>query len=120
MINIKLTDILETGTQYTKKAIAIESLFIFIIFQIIPFNFNNIPVLFVLLDKIIYFNSILSDSNIVSINLINSIVDNYFFSFCCPATTLIIYNCFYYIFISHRFSNAGGWHRQVDWSDLTI
>ena len=83
MINIKLTDILETGTQYTKNlplAIAIGSLFIFIIFQIIPFNFNNVPALSVLLDKITYFNSILSDSNIVSINLINSIVNNYFFS----------------------------------------
>jgi NADH-ubiquinone oxidoreductase chain 6 len=83
MINIKLTDILETGTQYTKNlplAIAIGSLFIFIIFQIIPFNFNNVPALSVLLDKITYINSILSDSNIVSINLINSIVNNYFFS----------------------------------------
>jgi len=83
MINIKLTDILETGTQYTKNlplAIAIGSLFIFIIFKIIPFNFNNVPALSVLLDKITYFNSILSDSNIVSINLINSIVNNYFFS----------------------------------------
>ena len=83
MINIKITDILETGTQYTKNlplAIAIGSLFIFIIFQIIPFNFNNVPALSVLLDKITYFNSILSDSNIVSINLINSIVNNYFFS----------------------------------------
>lgn len=83
MINIKLTDILETGTQYTKNlplAIAIGSLFIFIIFQVIPFNFNNVPALSVLLDKITYFNSIFSDSNIVSINLINSIVNNYFFS----------------------------------------
>jgi len=83
MINIKLTDILETGTQYTKNlplAIAIGSLFIFIIFQIIPNNYNNVPTLSVLLDKITFFNSILSDSNVVSINLINSIVNNYFFS----------------------------------------
>lgn len=83
MINIKLTDILETGTQYTKNlplAIAIGSLFIFIIFQIIPNNNNNVPALQVLLDFCTYFNSILSDSNIVSINLINSIVNNYFFS----------------------------------------
>ena len=83
MINIKLTDILETGTQYTKNlplAIAIGSLFIFIFFQIIPFNFNNVPALSVLLDKITYFNSIFSESKIVSINLINSIVNNYFFS----------------------------------------
>ena len=83
MINIKLTDILETGNQYTKNlplAIAIGSLFIFIIFTIIPFNFNNVPALSVLLDNITYLNSILSDSKIVSINLINSIVNNYFFS----------------------------------------
>nr|QCI56444.1 NADH dehydrogenase subunit 6 [Hypsizygus marmoreus] len=83
MINIKLTDILETGNQYTKNlplAIAIGSLFIFIIFTIIPFNFNNVPALSVLLDKITYLNSILSDSKIVSINLINSIVNNYFLS----------------------------------------
>jgi NADH-ubiquinone oxidoreductase chain 6 len=81
MINIKLTDILETGTQYTKNlplAIAIVSLFIFIIFTIIPFNFNNVPALSILLDKITYLNSILSSSNSVSINLINSIVNNYF------------------------------------------
>ena len=79
MINIKLTDILETGSQYTKNlplALAIGSLFIFIIFTIIPFNFNNVPALSVLLDKITYFNSVLSDSNIVNINLINSIVNN--------------------------------------------
>lgn len=83
MINIKLTDILETGNQYTKNlplAIAIGSLFIFIIFTIIPFNFNNVPALSVLLDKITLLNSILSNSKIVSINLINSIVNNYFLS----------------------------------------
>uniref|UniRef100_UPI00315C6210 NADH dehydrogenase subunit 6 n=1 Tax=Infundibulicybe hongyinpan TaxID=2486348 RepID=UPI00315C6210 len=83
MINIKLTDILETGNQYTKNlplAIAIGSLFIFIIFTLIPFNFNNVPALSVLLDNITFLNSILSDSNIVSINLINSIVNNYLLS----------------------------------------
>jgi len=81
MINIKLTDILETGTQYTKNlplAISIVSLFIFIIFTIIPFNFNNVPALSILLDKMTYLNSILSNSNAVSINLINSIVNNNF------------------------------------------
>jgi NADH-ubiquinone oxidoreductase chain 6 len=79
MINIKLTDILETGSQYTKNlplAIAIGSLFIFIIFTIIPFNFNNVPALSVLLDNITILNSILSNSKIQSINLINFIVNN--------------------------------------------
>jgi NADH-ubiquinone oxidoreductase chain 6 len=46
MINIKLTDILETGNQYTKNlpiAIIIGSLFLFIIFQVIPLNLYNVP-----------------------------------------------------------------------------
>ena len=45
MINIKLTDILETGSQYTKNlplALFIGSLFIYEIFTIIPFSFNNV------------------------------------------------------------------------------
>lgn len=66
MINIKLTDILETGSQYTKTlplALAVGSLFIFIIFSIIKFNFNNVPVLSVFLDKITFFNGMLSDFN---------------------------------------------------------
>jgi NADH-ubiquinone oxidoreductase chain 6 len=66
MINIKLTDILETGSQYTKNlplAIAIGSLFIFIIFSIIPFNFNNVPAISVFLDKITYLNTLLSNSS---------------------------------------------------------
>jgi NADH-ubiquinone oxidoreductase chain 6 len=83
MINIKLTDILETGSQYTKNlplAIAIGSLFIYIIFTIIPFNFNNVPALSVLLDNITILNSILSNSKIQSINLINFIVNNNLFT----------------------------------------
>ena len=83
MINIKLTDILETGNQYTKNlplAIAIGSLFIFIIFTILPFNFNNIPALSLLLNNLTYLNSIFSDSKLISINLINSVVNNSFLS----------------------------------------
>jgi NADH-ubiquinone oxidoreductase chain 6 len=45
MINIKLTDVLETGNNYTKNlplAINIVILFIFILFTILPLSFNNI------------------------------------------------------------------------------
>jgi NADH-ubiquinone oxidoreductase chain 6 len=45
MINIKLTDILETGYNYTKNlplAIFIVTLFIFIFSSILPYSFNNI------------------------------------------------------------------------------
>ena len=45
MINIKLTDILETGSQYTKNlplALSIGLLFIYEIYTIIPFSFKNV------------------------------------------------------------------------------
>jgi len=93
MINIKLTDILETGSQYTKNlplAIAIGSLFIFIIFSIIPYNFNNVPAISFFLDKITYLNTFLTAAKaedavalsqqqlegLVSIDLINSVITN--------------------------------------------
>ena len=49
MINIKLTDILDTGYNYTKNlplAILIVTLFIFLIFQTLPFSFSNIALPF--------------------------------------------------------------------------
>jgi NADH-ubiquinone oxidoreductase chain 6 len=45
MINIKLTEIIETGTQYTKTlplGLLIVSFFIFIFFSIIPYIFNHL------------------------------------------------------------------------------
>ena len=48
MINIKLTYILEEGSQFTKNiplAIVIGSLFIYEIISILPFTFNNVPAL---------------------------------------------------------------------------
>ena len=86
MINIKLTDILETGSQYTKTlplALAVGYLFIFIIFSIIKFNFNNVPFLSIFLDKITSFNLLFSaeqSSTIIKIDLINSIVNNFYYS----------------------------------------
>lgn len=86
MINIKLTDILETGSQYTKTlplALAVGYLFIFIIFSIIKFNFNNVPLLSIFLDKITSLNGLFSaehSSTIIKIDLINSIVNNFYYS----------------------------------------
>jgi NADH-ubiquinone oxidoreductase chain 6 len=57
MLNIKLTDILETGSRYTKNlplALAIGSLFIYEIYTILPFSFNNVSN--TLLDLLIKFN----------------------------------------------------------------
>ncbi len=70
MINIKLTDILETGSQYTKNlplAIAIGSLFIYEIFTIMPFSFNNVSSLNALLEVLTSLNGLLLNSDTSSI-----------------------------------------------------
>ena len=57
MINIKLTDILDAGSQYTKNlplALAIGSLFIYELYTIIPFSINNVSN--TILDLLIKFN----------------------------------------------------------------
>jgi len=85
LINIKLTDILETGSQYTKNlplAISIGSLFIFIIFSVIPYNYNNVPAISIsiFLDKLTSLNAILSlgdsNNNLISFDIVNTILTN--------------------------------------------
>nr|YP_009652955.1 NADH dehydrogenase subunit 6 [Taiwanofungus camphoratus]QCG69993.1 NADH dehydrogenase subunit 6 [Taiwanofungus camphoratus]UKQ56122.1 NADH dehydrogenase subunit 6 [Taiwanofungus camphoratus]WRO45196.1 NADH dehydrogenase subunit 6 [Taiwanofungus sp. YW-2023a] len=74
MINIKLTDILETGSQYTKTiplALAIGSLFIYEIFTIIPFSFNNVSVISYLLNFITSLNGLILNSEISNIDYVN-------------------------------------------------
>src|ERR1700759_1681341 len=61
MINIKLTDILETGTQYTKNlplGLGIASLFIYEFFTIMPFTFNNANIISSILDVLTNLNSL--------------------------------------------------------------
>jgi NADH-ubiquinone oxidoreductase chain 6 len=61
MINIKLTDILETGSQYTKNiplALAMGSLFIYELYNILPFTFNNISALSYFLEILNNLNSL--------------------------------------------------------------
>src|SRR6266436_9564052 len=55
MINIKLTDIIDTGKQYTKNlplAFVVGSLFLFEMFNILPFSFNNLSGLNLIFDTI--------------------------------------------------------------------
>ena len=83
MINIKLTDILEAGNQYTKNiplAFAIGSLFIYEIYSIIPFSINNISITSNLLNLIINLNGLLlgnklSLDNAISIAMSPNIAD---------------------------------------------
>ena len=76
MINIKLTDILETGLQYTKNlplAVAVASLFIYELFTIMPFTFNNISGISALLDLFTLLNEILLSSNLTTSNIVYTV-----------------------------------------------
>jgi NADH-ubiquinone oxidoreductase chain 6 len=73
MINIKLTDILETGSQYTKNlplALSIGSLFIYEIFTIMPFSFNNVSSLSNLLGMLTNMNALLLNNDISSLTTV--------------------------------------------------
>ena len=70
MINIKLTDILETGSQYTKNiplALLIGSLFIYEIFNILPFTYNNVSGLSTLFNFITSLNGLLINYDLLSL-----------------------------------------------------
>jgi NADH-ubiquinone oxidoreductase chain 6 len=78
MINIKLTDILETGSQYTKNlplAAAITSLFIYELFTIMPFTFNNVSGITVLLESLTNLNELLLNSKTYSLNTVFSAIN---------------------------------------------
>ena len=80
MINIKLTDILETGSQYTKNlplALSVGSLFLYEIFTIMPFSFNNVSAISALLDILtnlngLFLNSEVSTAALRSTNIIHT------------------------------------------------
>ena len=70
MINIKLTDILETGVEYSKNlplAISIVFLSILIFYNILQYNLNNIPALTILFNNL---NNLFYDFNYN--NLVNT------------------------------------------------
>lgn len=89
MINIRLSDLLETGTQYTKTiplALCIASLFIFLFFTILPFTFNNVSSISNILDLFTSFNSLfltINTTNLETVYLTNSpvIADTSFTNF---------------------------------------
>jgi len=71
MINIKTTDILETGSQYTKTlplALSVGFLFIYEIYKIIPFSFNNISDISLILDTFYNFNGLILNSELINTN----------------------------------------------------
>lgn len=69
MVNIKLEDILEVGSQYTKNiplAIAIGSLFLYEIFSIIPFSSQNVSLITTILNTFTNFNGFFLNSDVLS------------------------------------------------------
>ena len=78
MINIKLADILETGTQYTKNiplALALGSLFFYEIFTILPFSLNNVSSVSAILNIINKLNILVLNKDIQLITEINTALD---------------------------------------------
>src|ERR1044072_5326090 len=70
LINIKLVDILDVGSQYTKNlplALTVGSLFSYEIFSIIPFSYANVWLLNLPLDLLNYFNGLFFGSEPSSI-----------------------------------------------------
>lgn len=75
MINIKLTDILETGSQYTKTfplALAIGSLFIYEIFTVLPFTFNNVSSISALLNLFTSMNGFMLNSEVYNLTSVDT------------------------------------------------
>jgi NADH-ubiquinone oxidoreductase chain 6 len=75
MINIRLLDLLEIGNEYTKNfplAILIGTLFIYEIYNVLPFTSNNVFILNLPLNLLNYFNNLFSLSSEL-INFNNSI-----------------------------------------------
>lgn len=79
MINIKLTDILEVGRDYTKNlplALVLAALFIFAIYTIIPFSFQDVSFFSKATAGLNYMNSIILDSSLDSLDA-GSVIPNY-------------------------------------------
>ena len=78
MINISLTDIIDTGKQYTKNlplAFVVGSLFMFEMFNILPFSFNNVSGLNLIFDTITNFNLFIWNND--KLNFVNNIHTTY-------------------------------------------
>ena len=72
MVNIRLLDILEIGSEYTKNlplAFIVGALFIYEIFSIISFSLNDVTVLKLPVEFLTYINSLILNSNVDSFNL---------------------------------------------------
>ena len=80
LLNIKLSEIVETSTQYTKilpLALGISLLFIFEFFTIVPLTFNDVSIISYLLNLINNLNTLMltNIANILSYNVVYNTIN---------------------------------------------
>ena len=78
MLNIKLSDITEVGSQYTKNlplAIALAVLFTYEFFTIIPFSFSDVSIVSIFFNILNNLNALLLSSDISTPNIVYSAVN---------------------------------------------
>ena len=78
LLNIRLSDLVEAGSQYTKNiplAIAIGLLFIYEIFTIIPFRIHDVSLISSLLNLITNLNELFLTSDISTLNVVYNTIN---------------------------------------------
>ena len=78
MLNIRLSDLIEAGSQYTKNvplAIAIGLLFVYEIFTIIPFRINDVSLISSLFNFITNLNGLFLNSDVSSVNVVYNTIN---------------------------------------------
>nr|YP_010170414.1 NADH dehydrogenase subunit 6 [Phanerochaete carnosa]QRZ60396.1 NADH dehydrogenase subunit 6 [Phanerochaete carnosa] len=78
LLNIRLIDLLEAGSLYTKNiplAVAIGFLFIYEIFTIIPFSFNDVSLISSLLNLVTNLNGLFLNSDISTVNVVYNTIN---------------------------------------------
>lgn len=78
LLNIRLSDLLEAGSQYTKNiplALAIGLVFIYEIFTIIPFRINDVSLISSLLNLITNLNGLFLNSDISTVNVVYNTIN---------------------------------------------
>ena len=78
MINIRLLDILEIGNEYTKNlplALLVGTLFVYEIFNVLPFTINNVFILDLPLEILNFFNALILEKNLDNTERLTNLSD---------------------------------------------
>lgn len=78
MVNIRLLDILEIGNEYTKNlplALLVGTLFVYEIFNVLPFTINNVFILDLPLEILNFFNALILEKNLDNTERLTNLSD---------------------------------------------